>query len=580
MSPTSTAAPAGRATARDVLYSSCTQRPKGPGTHRDKPAQTCGVMPTTYEMAESFRRGIYPGRVRSERSSPSRYRADGPAPIEQSWLAAFVVVALIGQISVITLPGTQSVAAFLASCGVLAVVVVLALVLPRLQVSSWVRLLAPAAYLVALALLFKSQESVTTGLQSLVVLPIAWAALYHQLRQALVLVAGLVAMEVVTSVLDDASAAVIIRRAGLWGLAGALVVLGAYYLRRGLGDAIAEREEALRQSEVLGEAARDLNATLDPGIVVATGVRVAAEIASPPGRRARRANYCRITDGIVRVDAEYDAEGAYLGASWPLEEHPFLARAVTERVVTSGPLDPAQLGPAVRELARKQGVGHGAWVPVVVDGELHGVLAVAGRNRPIGARELASCVAIVRIMELSLANALAHERLQHAAHTDPLTSLANRRGLEQLVRERRGRRPLVILAIDVDGLKHVNDRHGHAAGDALLMSVARSVGTILRTGDVLARIGGDEFAAVVFDSDEESGASVAARMIESIHSQGSRGRGPRVSIGVATVEPGASLGRGLDRADAAMYEAKRAGGMRYMVADLGRLFDDEADVLA
>jgi diguanylate cyclase (GGDEF)-like protein len=531
-------------------------------------------------MPVSFRSAIYPGGVGSERSSLSAYRADGPAPIEQGWLAAFVTIALVGQVSAVALPGRQSGAVFLASCAVLAVVVVLALVLPRLQVSSWVRLLAPLAYLLALALLFKSQESVTTGLQSLLLLPIAWAALYHRLRESMVLVAGVMCTVAVTSALDHPPVTVIIRRAGLWGMTGALVVLGAYYLRRWLGDAIAEREEALRQSEVLGEAARELNSTLDPAIVVATGVRVAAEIASLPGRRARRANYCRLTDGVVRVDAEYDAEGGYIGTSWPLEQHPLLAKAVTELAPTSGPLNPAELGPAVRDLAGKQGVAYGAWVPVVVGGELHGVLAVAGRNRPIRTRHLASCVAIVRIMELSLTNALAHERLQHAALTDPLTALANRRGLEQLVRERRGRRPLVILAIDVDGLKHVNDRHGHAAGDELLLSVGRSVRMILRTGDVLARIGGDEFAAVVFDSDEESGASVAARIVEAVNSQGPRGRAPRVSIGVATVEPGASLGRGLDRADAAMYEAKRAGGMRYMVADLGRLFDDEADVLA
>ncbi len=234
----------------------------------------------------------------------------------------------------------------------------------------------------------------------------------------------------------------------------------------------------------------------------------------------------------------------------------------------------------MRRLAEQQGVARGAWVPVIVGGQLHGVLAVAGRNRPIGEQELASCVAIVRIMELALANALSHEQLQRAALTDPLTSLANRRGLEQLVHERRGRRPFVVLATDVDGLKHVNDRHGHAAGDELLLSVANSVGSILRTGDVVARIGGDEFAAVVFDSDEASGASVAARMLECVRDQGTRRRRPRVSIGVATVEGGASLGRGLDRADGAMYAAKRAGGMRYMVADLGRLFDDETDVVA
>ena len=510
-------------------------------------------------------------------ASLSGYRHDRPAPIQPGWLAAFVLAALVGQVAA-ALSGTDSTGTYLASCAVLAVVVVLALVLPRLDVSSWVQLLVPGGYLVALALLFKSQGSVANGLQPLILLPIGWAALYHRLPESLVLMVGVVVMLVVTSI-GQADAVVIVRRAGLWGITGTIIVLGAYNLRRWLGAAVTEREEALRQAEMLGDVARELNSTLDPGLVVTTGVRVAAEIASPPGRRARRANYCRIADGTVTVEAEYDAEGGWRGATWPLDEHPLLEKAAIERVPTSGPLDPDQLGPTVRELAREQGVGHGAWVPVIVGGELHGVVAVAGRNRPITDHELARCVAIVRIMELALANALAHERLRRAAHTDPLTALANRRGLEQLVRERRGRRPLVVLAIDVDGLKHVNDRHGHAAGDELLMTVANAAGSILRTGDVLARIGGDEFAAVVFDSDEASGALVAERILETVRGQGPRGRRPRVSIGVATVEPGASLGRGLDRADAAMYEAKRAGGMRYTLAKVGRLFDDEADVL-
>ena len=510
-------------------------------------------------------------------ASLAEYRHDEPAPIQPGWLMAFVLAALVGQVAA-ALSGTDSTATYLASCAVLGVVIVLALVLPRLDVSSWVQLLVPAGYVVALALLFESQGSVATGLQPLILLPIGWAALYHRLPESLVLMAGVIVMLVVTS-LGQADAVVIVRRAGLWGIAGTIIVLSVHNLRRWLGAAVTEREEALRQAEMVGDVARELNSTLDPGLVVTTGVRVAAEIASPPGRRARRANYCRMADGIVTVEAEFDTEGGWTGATWPLEEHPLLARAANERIPTSGSLDPAELGPAVRELAREQGVGHGAWVPVVVDGELHGVLAVAGRNRPITEHELARCVAIVRIMELALANALAHEQLRRAAHTDPLTSLANRRGLEELVRERRGRRPLVVLAIDVDGLKHVNDRHGHAAGDELLLTVANAVGSMLRTGDVLARIGGDEFAAVVFDSDEGSGALVAARILETARDKGPRGRRPRVSIGVATVEPGASLSRGLDRADAAMYEAKRSGGMQYMLANVGRLFDDEPDVL-
>jgi hypothetical protein len=249
-----------------------------------------------------------------------------------------VLAALLGQVAA-ALSGTQSTATYLASCAVLAVVVVLALVLPRLRVSSWVQLLAPGGYVVALALLFTSQTSISTGLQPLILLPIGWAALYHRLPASLVLMVGVVVMLVVTS-LGQADTVVIVRRAGLWGITGTIIVLGAYNLRRWLGAAITEREEALRQAEMLGDVARKLNSTLDPGLVVTTGVRVAAEIASPPGRRARRANYCRIVDGIVTVEAEFDAEGGWAGVTWPLEEHPLLAKAANERIPTSGPLDP------------------------------------------------------------------------------------------------------------------------------------------------------------------------------------------------------------------------------------------------
>ncbi len=273
---------------------------------------------------------------------------------------------------------------------------------------------------------------------------------------------------------------------------------------------------------------------------------------------------------MVRVDAESDQEGQWLGATWPLSEHPLLAESVRSRTATSGTLDPAQLGPAVRSLSSGQGVGHGGWVPVVVDGKLHGVLAVAGRNRLVSDRELSRCVAIVGIMELALKNALAHERAQRAALTDPLTSLANRRGMERLVHERRGRRPLAVLAIDVDRLKKVNDRYGHAAGDELLRLVADAISSVVRASDVVARIGGDEFASVAFDADEGAAVLLATRMLEAVRSADHRDSEPsisiRISIGVALAEPGEPLDHFLRRADAAMYESKRAGGMRLALA--------------
>jgi diguanylate cyclase (GGDEF)-like protein len=349
----------------------------------------------------------------------------------------------------------------------------------------------------------------------------------------------------------------------------ATVALYVRELNRRTVAALAERDEALRQVQVLGDVAHELNSTLDPAQVLSNAVRLAAEIASPPGAQARRANYCRISGETVQVVAECDPTGDYLGATWPLSEHPLLARAARERVPTSGALDPATLGPRVRELAAAQQVGYAAWVPVIVSGELHGVLAVAGRNRAVSEVEVERCVAIVRILELALENAIAHERTQRAARTDPLTSLANRRAMEEQVAARRGRRPMAVLAIDVDNLKGVNDAYGHAGGDTLLLHLAEVIASTARSGDVVARVGGDEFVCVLFDADEQDGARVAQRILEMLAHPLACRLAPCVSGGVAYATADEALEIVLDRADAAMYEAKRAGGKRYNLSSPG-----------
>jgi diguanylate cyclase (GGDEF)-like protein len=476
----------------------------------------------------------------------------------------FGAVALGAQVLAVTLPGLRSASAFLDSCGVLSAVIGLAPLLTRFRASAWVRLLVPSGYLISLALLFSSQGTIAT-FQPLVLLPILWVAC-HRTAESAVVILEAVCVLVLTSLLAHASVEVAIRTAVLWGIVGTVLVLGARNLSSRLDEAIRGREEALRHAKILGDVARELNSTLDPERVVTIAVQLAAEIASPPGLRSRRANYCRISDGVVRVDAEWDANGQWRGATWPLAEHPLLAESVRRRVPTSGALDLARLGPAVRRLASDQQVEHGAWIPVVVDGELHGVLAVAGRNRPVSDEELSRSVAIVGIMELSLKNALAHQRAQRVAATDSLTTLANRRGMERLVRERRGRRSLAAVAIDVDRLKDVNDRHGHAAGDELLRVVADAIRSVGRAGDVVARVGGDEFACIVFDADEEAAVGTATRMLEAVRWAGHRSWEPLISIGVSCAEPGESLDDVLRRADAAMYQSKRAGGMRITIA--------------
>ncbi len=165
--------------------------------------------------------------------------------------------------------------------------------------------------------------------------------------------------------------------------------------------------------------------------------------------------------------------------------------------------------------------------------------------------------------------------LDFAASHDPLTGLANRRGLEKVLQQaREADERLGLLLIDLDGFKEVNDRHGHHAGDDLLKQVAARLQAMVRPGDLVARLGGDEFAVVVRGSADPAALSgIAERAVSLI-------KAPFVIIGqIVTV--GASVGisvpsaavstnwtvESLTRsADEALYGAKRAGKGRSMIA--------------
>lgn len=144
--------------------------------------------------------------------------------------------------------------------------------------------------------------------------------------------------------------------------------------------------------------------------------------------------------------------------------------------------------------------------------------------------------------------------LQTMATTDPLTGLLNRRGLESdalVVRAnatRSGQRTIVVL-LDVDGLKRTNDTHGHEAGDGLIRSVAKRWRSTLREGDLLARIGGDEFAIVMPSNDDTAAADMLRRVRD--------GASTPWSYGWTVWHPEESLSDAIDRADELMYVDKR-----------------------
>lgn len=171
-----------------------------------------------------------------------------------------------------------------------------------------------------------------------------------------------------------------------------------------------------------------------------------------------------------------------------------------------------------------------------------------------------------------------NERLQVLAVTDPLTELPNKRAFEHalardLARADRDGTALCLMVIDLDFFKRVNDTHGHAAGDEVLRSVSAVLQSTLRAGDLPARLGGEEFGVILPSTEVDGGRIVAERTRAAIEARAvtSAGRALRVtaSIGVATMRgPGcrAASKELFARADAALYEAKRNGRNRVVVA--------------
>jgi two-component system cell cycle response regulator len=163
------------------------------------------------------------------------------------------------------------------------------------------------------------------------------------------------------------------------------------------------------------------------------------------------------------------------------------------------------------------------------------------------------------------------DQLADLSGTDPLTGLTNARGLDErleaeIARLRRYRQPLSLLLLDLDGLKTINDRHGHRAGDEAIRSLADVIRSQLRDTDLGARWGGDEFAVLAPNTSKADALSLAERIRSLIPERG--GQWPLSgSVGVATVDPKTDGGLVskvalMRAADAAMYEAKRLGKNR------------------
>ncbi len=198
----------------------------------------------------------------------------------------------------------------------------------------------------------------------------------------------------------------------------------------------------------------------------------------------------------------------------------------------------------------------------------HGAPADFMQHDPVQTLSLVMSVlflAVQGVLWLVMFTSGVAETLEAKAQIDYLTGSLNRHGIEEalaaeIARTRRTSRPFSLLLMDVDHFKEINDSGGHAAGDLALCSVAETIGRIIRVYDHFGRFGGDEFMLLLPETTGERALHTAARIRDELARHSADVHQPvTLSIGVTACHQDEPISRLLERADRALYQAKRAG---------------------
>ena len=217
--------------------------------------------------------------------------------------------------------------------------------------------------------------------------------------------------------------------------------------------------------------------------------------------------------------------------------------------------------------------GESATVPLIAAGTVIGaVLASGSRLHPDALGRLDDAASVFGPV---IAGLRAFELASAHAHTDTLTGLPNRRAVEEDVERlaalsRRSAQALTMLRVDVDGMLALNDRIGHELGDTVIASLAALLRARLRSSDVVARVGGDEFLVLLPDTTRDAGVALAEglRALTSELTPVEASDQLTVSVGVAAFPVDAESARDLlDAAEEALLSAKSAGGNRVFAVE-------------
>lgn len=284
--------------------------------------------------------------------------------------------------------------------------------------------------------------------------------------------------------------------------------------------------------------------------------------------------------GIVRVVVTVGAAVAAadrfpLNEQYRLTDFPLLGLMVDEARPWHMRLDDADAGPGERELLQRLGATSALATPVLSEGRVWGELFATrgGQVPPFDDDDLAFAQAFAGMVSAGLAQVEHLARVEHLAYHDPLTGLGNRRLVEErleaaLDASHEAGPPVTVVMADVNRLKEANDRYGHEAGDRALVAIANALSLATGTvpGAVAGRIGGDEFCAVLPGYGTAVGQALAAAFLRGT---ADAPYGVSVACGLASTEnepSPLSAARLFALADAAQYEAKRAGAVHPVVA--------------
>ena len=208
----------------------------------------------------------------------------------------------------------------------------------------------------------------------------------------------------------------------------------------------------------------------------------------------------------------------------------------------------------------------GLIVPLRADGHSLGTLCAVTRSpeRAFAPATGEALEALARRAGPAFANARRFEEIRRLADLDSLTGLHNRRSFHELLarevaRARRYERGLALIMLDLDDFKRVNDRIGHLAGDAVLAEVAERLRSVVRSTDLPARIGGDEFAVILPESSHEEAELLAGRIAKAVATEEIVNAGTlKISAGVAELGPDDTATSLFEHADNELYAVKGA----------------------